>query len=117
VELTVRQYKELRLDGKTDMEILRIMGYSPNSKRTIQRWKRENGILLGKSKTHLLDLQEVKEYLKSHSMLETAYYFNVDVMALYKWKRKGGNNMENQKHLNAVGEITELLYVALHGEE
>jgi hypothetical protein len=30
---------------------------------------------------------------------------------------KGDDNMENQVHLNAVGEITEMIYFATHPEE
>jgi hypothetical protein len=32
-------------------------------------------------------------------------------------RQKGGLSMENQNHLNAVGEITEMIYKAMHGEE
>jgi hypothetical protein len=30
---------------------------------------------------------------------------------------KGGENMENQTHLNAVGEITEMIYAAKNGKD
>jgi hypothetical protein len=32
-------------------------------------------------------------------------------------RQKGGVSMENQKHLNAVGEITEMIYKATHKDE
>lgn len=91
--LTIREYKRLRLEeSMTDSEILQALHYSPTYRAVLQRWKKENGIPLGKSKTHLLDAQAVWEYLKDHSMLETATHFGVDLRALYRWEKEQRNS-------------------------
>jgi hypothetical protein len=90
-DLSVNQYKEMRLSGMTDRQILQALYYSPNYKRKLQRWKRENGIKLGKGKLDLLDLTEVIVYLKHHTKLETALHFGVDVTGFYKWLKEKTN--------------------------
>lgn len=78
----------MRLDGMTDSQILESLHYSPGYRGVLQKWKKANGIKLGKSKAHLLDTEAVWEYLKDHSMLETATHFGVDLTALYKWEKE-----------------------------
>lgn len=85
LDLTVRDYKEMRLGGMTDSQILKKLHYSPGYKELLQKWKKANGIKLGKGKTHLLDKEIVFEYLQDHSMLETAEHFGVSVNSLYRW--------------------------------
>jgi len=87
MNLTVDQYKHMRLSGMTDQAILQALHYSPNYKRKLQQWKRENGVKVGKDKTQLLDPNEVFAYLQNHSMMKTALHFGVDVQALYRWEK------------------------------
>ncbi|MEH7255075.1 hypothetical protein V7111_23470 [Neobacillus niacini] len=88
MNLTVEQYKQMRLTGMKDQEILKALHYSPNSKRMLQKWKAKNGINPGKDKTQLLDRREVFEYMKSHSLLNTAQHFGVHIECLYKWEKR-----------------------------
>lgn len=88
MDLTVSQYKQMRLSGLKDQEILKAINYSPTSKRNLQKWKKRNGIQLGKDKTQLFNPHEVFDYLKTHSMLQTAKHFGVHVECLYRWEKE-----------------------------
>lgn len=88
MELTVQQYKQMRLSGMKDQEILKAINYSPTSKRNLQKWKKKNGIKPGKDKTQLLNPHEVLDYLQTHSMLQTAKHFGVHPEGLYRWEKE-----------------------------
>jgi hypothetical protein len=93
MELKVAEYVKMRLDKHMkDTDILKALNYAPTSKGMLQRWKKKNGILLGKGRAQFLDKELTLSYIQQHGCAYTARHFNIDLQELYRWEKENRGN-------------------------